>query len=91
MGLRLVSDLAVCVPLVTRVCRSFAAPARPTVGHAEGTAGENDLIAGGGDGHRWGDGWGCPRWPRASLASATGTRQGKMPEMPDPKKRDFTA
>ena len=31
-------------PLVTPGCRSFAAPARPTVGHAEGMAGEHDVA-----------------------------------------------
>ena len=36
-----------CCPLMTPGCRSFAAPPRPTVGHAEGMAGENQPCSGG--------------------------------------------
>ena len=32
------------VALLTPGCRSFAAPARPTLGHEEGTAGEDDAA-----------------------------------------------
>jgi len=33
-----------CCPWLTPGCRSFAAPARPTLGHGEGTAGEDDAA-----------------------------------------------